>query len=252
VALSVHSDLPTNVETFEHKLQKFDPGIVWLDRHNHVLALNHVASRVLNVTVGQVMGVEITQLHPEKSRTKVEFLLQHSSGCPAESPPPMTMMINIPDRVLLIKVTKMWGAEELFGTCMVFYDLTDITTSPRESQDDRGRPRQLFKLPVYKNGKVVLLDLNEVVHFKAEGHYTTVYTESQDYLCNLSLSDLETRLDPALFIRVHRSHMINIRFASAIERVDDQCTITVQAREAACVPVSRSNVPRLKLMFGLS
>lgn len=248
----MQADFRTNGgESFEHKLQKFDPGIVWLDRQNRVLALNHVATRVLGVGVGQVMGREITQLHPEKSRAKVEFLLQ-SSGCPAESPPPMTMMINIPDRILLIKVSKMWAAEESLGTCMVFYDLTDITTSPQESQGDRERLRQLFKLPVYKNGKVVLLDLSEVVHFKAEGHYTTVYTESQDYLCNLSLSDLETRLDPACFVRVHRSHMINIRFASAIERIDDQCTITLQRREAACVPVSRSNVQRLKLMFGLN
>lgn len=251
MALSLHTEFQTNVESFEHKLQKFDPGIVWLDQQNRVSALNHVATRVLNVRVGDVMGREITQLHPEKSRAKVAFLVQ-SSGCPADSPPPMTMMINIPDRILLIKVSKMWGPEEPTGTCMIFYDLTDITSSPRELQADATRPRQLFKLPVYKNGKVVLLDLNEVVHFKAEGHYTTVYTESQDYLCNLSLSDLETRLDPARFIRVHRSHMINIRFASAIERVDDQCTITVQAREAACVPVSRSNVARLKLMFGLS
>lgn len=250
--MMMQTDFRMNVESFEHKLQKFDPGIVWLDHDNRVLGLNHVASRVLGVAVGQVMGREITQLHPEKSRAKVGFLLS-SSNCPADSPPPMTMMINIPDRVLLIKVSKMWAAEDApLGTCMIFYDLTDITTSPPEHKENGDRPRQLFKLPVYKNGKVVLLDLHDVVHFKAEGHYTTVYTEAQDYLCNLSLSDLEMRLDPASFIRVHRSHMINIRFASAIERVEDQCTITVQAREAACVPVSRSNVPRLKQMFGLN
>lgn len=239
------------LESFEHKLQKFDPGIVWLDGHNRVMALNSVARRVLSVTVGQVIGREIAQVHPEKSRAKVEFLLG-SSTCPADSPPPMTMMINIPDRVLLIKVTKMWADNDIAGTCMVFYDLTDITTKPREIEAEVDRPRELLKLPVCRHGRVVLLDLNDVVHFKAEGHYTSVFTEEQEHLCNLSLSDLETRLDPTTFVRVHRSYMINVRYASAFEKVDDQCTVLVRAKDDVRIPVSRSNVQRLKLMFGLS
>jgi len=75
------------VESFEHKLQRFDPGIVWLDINNRVMALNGVARQVLGVDVGNVIGQEILQLHPEKSRKKVEWVLS-SSGCPAESPPP--------------------------------------------------------------------------------------------------------------------------------------------------------------------
>lgn len=240
-----------HLESFQHKLEKFDPGMVWLDRSNRVTALNIIASRILGVSVGQVVGTEVTQLHPEKSRRKVAFLLE-SSSCPAESPPPMTMMINVPDRVLLIKVAKMWGKGEDQGTCMIFYDLTDITTSPREEEDNRDRPRQLFKLPVYKNSRVVLLDLNEVVHFKAEGHYTSVFTDTQAYLCNLALSDLELRLDPGKFVRVHRSHMVNIRFAAAFEKVDEQCTLVMRSHDEARVPVSRSNVQKLKLMFGLN
>lgn len=238
------------LESFQHKLEKFDPGIVWLDRANRVMALNAIASRVLGVKPGQVVTTEVMQLHPEKSRRKVAFLLETSS-CPAESPPPMTMMINVPDRVLLIKVAKMWGKDEEQGTCMIFYDLTDVTTSPQQ-EGELTRPRQLFKLPVYKNSRVVLLDLNDVVHFKAEGHYTTVFTEAQSYLCNLALSDLELRLDPAKFVRVHRSHMINVRFAAAFEKVDEQSTLVMRTQDEARVPVSRSNVHKLKQMFGLT
>jgi len=245
--------MPTVLESFQHKLEKFDPGIVWLDRNNRVMALNGLASRILGVSTGQVIGTEVTQLHPEKSRRKVAFLLE-SAGCPAESPPPMTMMINVPDRVLLIKVSKMWSDDEAQGSCMVFYDLTDITTNPHENEGDgdSDRPRQLFKLPVFKNGRVVLLDLNDVVHFNADGHYTSVFTDAQSYLCNLALSDLETRLDPTKFVRVHRSHMINVRFATAFEKVDEQCMIIMNTRDEVRIPVSRSNVQRLKLMFGLS
>jgi hypothetical protein len=239
------------LESFQHKLQKFDPGIVWLDGNNRVVAMNGVASRVLSANVGEVIGTEIVLLHPEKSRDKVQFVLA-SSGCPVESPPPMTMMINIPDRVLLIKVSKMWGDGGITGTCMVFYDLTDVTTSPIDEHGKPARLRQLLKLPVFRKDKVVLLDLDEVVHFKADGHYTGVFTERERYLCNLSLSDLETRLDETKFVRIHRSHMINLQFAFAFEKVDDQCSIVMMGDDEVHIPVSRSNVQKLKLMFGLA
>ena len=155
------------------------------------------------------------------------------------------MLINIPDRVLLIKVCKMLGAGDAVGTCMVFYDLTDLITEPRREAESETRLRLLFKLPVYKHNKVVLLDLDEV-------HYTDVSTRQDSYLCNLSLADLEARLSPEQFIRVHRSHMVNIRHAGSVERSDDGFALVMNADPVVRVPVSRSNVHRLKYMLGLS
>lgn len=238
------------METFQHQLQKFDPGIVWLDGNNRVMALNSVAIQVLGANADDVIGKEILQFHPEKSRAKVKWLLQ-SSTCPAESTPPMTMMINIPDRVLLIKVSKMFGDGEVIGTSMIFFDLTDITTTPNEEGESKNQPRLLLKLPVYKHNKVILVNLDEVVHLKAEGHYTTVYTKDEQYLCNLSLSDLEGRLGKQKFVRVHRSHMINISFAMSFEKVDDQCTIIMNTSDEIAIPVSRSKVKMLKMMLGI-
>jgi len=240
------------LESFEHKLQKFDPGIVWLDRSNRVVAMNGIAHRVLGANYGPAIGREITQLHPEKSRDKIRFLLQ-SSECPADSPPPMTMMINIPDSILLIKVSRMWGEDgRPTGTCMIFYDVTEVTTRPRDGAPDPARPRQLLKLPVYKKGKVVLLGLEDVIHFEAAGHYTKVYTRDQTYLSNLSLSDLETRLDTERFVRVHRRYMINVDHASALERDNDRVAVAMHGVDDSPIPVSRSNVQRLKVLFGLS
>lgn len=158
-------------------MEKFDPGVVWLDQDNHIYALNNVAIDVLGANAEEIIGKEILQFHPEKSRAKVQWLLE-SASCPVDSSPPMTMMINIPDRVLLIKVSKMLGKQtnEGVGTCMVFYDLTDLTTTPHKNERETDRPRLLFKLPVYQQNRVMLVSLDEVVHFKADGHYTNVYT----------------------------------------------------------------------------
>lgn len=239
------------METIQHQLQKFDPGIVWLDSNNRVVAVNGVTMKVLGVNAGEVIGKNILQFHPEASRPKVQWLLE-SSACPVESPPPMAMMINIPDRVLLIKVSKMFGGGEGVGTCMVFFDLTDVTTTPRQGSDEQDKPRLLYKIPVYKLNKVMLIDIDTVVHLKAEAHYTTVYTEREHYLCNLSLSDLEDRLTKEKFIRVHRSHVINITFASAFEKVNDKYVITMETPDEVAIPVSRSNVVMLKKVLGVT
>ena len=236
------------METLEHQLQRFDPGIVWLDADNHIMGMNIVATRVLGVDAEAIIGQEILQFHPEKSRSKVKWLLD-ATACPAESPPPMTMMINIPDRVLLIKVSKVLAQDKSVGTCMVFFDLTEMTTTPRKSQVDSDKPRLLFKLPVHKQKKVMLVDLKEVVHFKAEGHYTTVYTKTEEYLCNLSLSELEARLPSEKFVRVHRSHMINIHFAKSFVKEDEQCNIVMS--NDVVITISRSKVKMLKTMLGL-
>ena len=239
------------MESFQHKLEKFDVGVVWLDKSKRVTALSSLAREVLAVGAGDPIGQEILQFHPAKSRDKIKWLLE-SSACPVGAPPPVTMLINIPDRVLLIKVCKMLGAEETIGTCMIFYDLTDLIAHPRREAESETHLRLLFKLPVYKHNKVVLLDLDEVVRFKSEGHYTDVFTRQDSYLCNLSLSDLEERLSPEQFIRVHRSHMVNIRHAASVEKSDDGFALVMNADPVVRIPVSRSNVHRLKHMLGLS
>jgi len=238
------------LETFQHQLQRFDPGIIWLDENNHIMGLNSVATQIMGADAEAIIGQEILQFHPEKSRAKVEWLLEQTA-CPAESPPPMTMMINMPDRVLLIKVSKMTGHGKSVGTCMVFYDLTDITTTPRIGQAESDKPRLLFKLPVHKHNRVMLVDLDEVVHFKAEGHYTTVYTTNEEYLCNLSLSELEARLPQDKYVRVHRSHMINLRFAKSFEKSGEQYLIIMAVNGDVFIPVSRGKVKMLKTILGL-
>lgn len=248
------------MESFYYRLQKFDPGVVMLDANNYVTGMNNVAVRVLGDIGGDPIGREVLQFHPEKSREKIQFLLNSAdkaARCPMDSPPPMTMMISIPDRVLLIKVTKLMGNREVVGTCLVFYDLTDITTQREqpgaaEHRALSNRPRQLIKLPVLLQNRVLLLALDEVVWLQSEGHYTTVHTRDQHYFCNLSLADLEDRLDLDRFLRTHRSYFINLHHAQTIERENDNYIVVMDAHDAPRVPVSRSRVQEVKVALGLS
>src|SRR3546814_18400165 len=122
------------------------------------------------------------------------------------------MMINIPDKVLMVKVSKMVGADGITGTCMVFYDLTDATTMPVSMPTAQALPpRRLYKIPVYRKNRVVLIELSEVLRFEGDGNYTTIATRDDRHLSNHSLTDLEKRLDPKAYVR-------EIRQASCRER----------------------------------
>lgn len=253
------------MDSFFYRLQQFDPGVVTLDADNRILGMNKEAVRVLGDIRGDPVGREVLQFHPEKSRDKIRLLLDsadRAARCPVDSPPPMTMMISIPDRVLLIKVSKLLGGGAVTGACMVFYDLTDLTTGTADSTTavtgtlprhaGPAAPRALIKLPVLLQNRVLLLPIDEVVCLQSEAHYTKVHTRDRQYLCNLSLGDLEERLDPARFLRTHRSYFINLDHAQTVERDGDSTVVVMDSGEAARVPVSRSRVHALKEALGLA
>lgn len=69
--------------------------------------MNDFARKVLPVGEKQPFDKLVTSFHPDRSRPKVEFLLDQASSCPMVSAVPLTMIINIPEQVLLIKVTRL-------------------------------------------------------------------------------------------------------------------------------------------------
>lgn len=87
-------------------LERFDVGIVQLDTERRVVGMNDCARRMLPVDQMQSFDRMVLNFHPERSQPKVEFLLDQSAVRPVSNPPPMTMIINIPERVLLIKVSR--------------------------------------------------------------------------------------------------------------------------------------------------
>ncbi|MFJ1258127.1 LytTR family transcriptional regulator DNA-binding domain-containing protein [Cupriavidus sp. CuC1] len=250
-------------ETFQHKLEQFNPGIVWLDALGHVTAFNDVALQILGpageqslgVSQDKLIGIDVVQLHPEKSREKLRFLLhaEDASGCPVKSPPPLAMMINIPDRILLIKVSKMTASGGICGTCMIFYDVTDLTTEPDDQRAGSPvpSPRRLFKIPVYRKNRVILVDLKDIVRFQGDGHYTTIVTKDERYLSNLSLTDLELRLDDSIYLRVHRSHIVSLAHAIEVVKSEEHFHLVMDDVENTLVPVSRSKAGVLKERLGV-
>lgn len=117
--------------------------------------------------------------------------------------------------------------------------------------NDKPEPQEfLKKLPVLHNKNITLLELDQVIHVRADGHYTAIFTCDGQFLCNLSMSEVEAKLDPQVFVRVHRSHIVNIRHAKSFERLTDHAMLVVNDKGESRIPVSRERVQMLRTMLG--
>jgi DNA-binding LytR/AlgR family response regulator len=74
-------------------------------------------------------------------------------------------------------------------------------------------------LPVKSGETISLLATESIVRISAEGKYSVITTKERQYVSNYSISELEVRLGPPYFIRVHRSHIVNLKYVLEMRRM---------------------------------
>ena len=77
-------------------------------------------------------------------------------------------------------------------------------------EDRREAPKYLAWLMVKTPGRIILLDVNNINWIKAEGNYVQVHNGQKSFLIRETISNLEARLDPKAFLRIHRSTIVRI------------------------------------------
>ncbi len=107
------------------------------------------------------------------------------------------------------------------------------------------------RIPVSANGAIRLLSAAEILSVKANAHYSTVFDGHADHFCNLSITEIEERLDPGRFVRVHRSFLVNRDHVAAFRRHGDQGLLELDCTPPFQVPVSRGRVPQVRQLLGI-
>jgi DNA-binding LytR/AlgR family response regulator len=97
------------------------------------------------------------------------------------------------------------------------------------------RPRHFL---VRKLGNEFLLPADEIEWLQAWGNFVNVRVRGREYPLRGTLVAVEKRLDPAVFVRVHRSFMVNVRQVEGIEPTDDG-DARLRMRDGTTVPCSR-------------
>jgi two-component system LytT family response regulator len=78
----------------------------------------------------------------------------------------------------------------------------------------------LARLFVRDGARIVALDPAEVERIEADDDYAVFHHRGRRYTVRLRLQDLAAKLDPRQFVRVHRSHIVNVAFIVACEPFD--------------------------------
>jgi two-component system, LytTR family, response regulator len=90
----------------------------------------------------------------------------------------------------------------------------------------------------------------DIVLFEAEGNYTRAFFGTERPLIRTSLQALESRVDPQLFFRASRRHLVNLRHVQGIdEDVDDSYTVRLSG--GLRVAVSRRQSRKLRESLSL-
>jgi LytTr DNA-binding domain-containing protein/signaling repeat-containing protein len=114
-----------------------------------------------------------------------------------------------------------------------------------------GPPRRFARhLPVERDGLTHYVPVDTVVAIHANAHYTYIFDGTTKLFCPLPISDVEARLDASRFLRVHRSHIVNIERVVRLKRAGDNGVVELDAADSYAVPVSRSRVGWLKSRMG--
>jgi len=243
----------------DYALQNMDVGLVLLDAGRRVMAINPAAVRLLGARAGVrpdgLVGASLHDLHPPSHRAKVELLLAAAND-PAAPASACSMMVALPDRVLVLKASPLTpgdgaAANGVPVTALVLMETPRLAAAPPPSPPSAAPVEPLVRLPVEKGQGLVLLDPADAVYLQADGHYTKVHTADGAFLCALPLSELEARLDPRGFVRTHRGYIVNLRHARAVERRDGRAVFVMAAPGAPRVPVSRARAEALKKRLAL-
>ena len=80
----------------------------------------------------------------------------------------------------------------------------------RREPDDPVARSYVVRLAVRARDRIVILPASAIIRIDAEGNYVRLWTD-RSWLHKETLTGLCARLDPREFLRVHRSHAVNVR-----------------------------------------
>ena len=93
---------------------------------------------------------------------------------------------------------------------------------------------------------------SEITHLESDGRATTVHTLKENYRTNKLLKDMETRIVSSIFLRIHKSYVVNMNYVNGMQySVGGMYSIFLRDQANTSLPVGRMYVQRIKALLGL-
>lgn len=119
----------------------------------------------------------------------------------------------------------------------------------RLAKDARPPGRHADRILVRDGADVIIIPVAMLDYAEAQDDYVGLHTGGRTILKQQTLADLEATLDPARFVRVHRSYLLNIDRLRKLELYAKDSREALLA-DGTRIPVSRAGYQRLQELMG--
>ena len=145
----------------------------------------------------------------------------------------------------------------LFITWLLFFIfrlfcISYLTEEKSPSNKEEPLPAStetIDRLTVRYGQQIKIIPVHDIIYFKADGDYVSIYTAEGHWLKEQTMKYTEKILPPDRFIRTHRSYIVNIHHIIRIERYGEQQLIVLSNGEK--IKISNARYQALKQRLGL-
>jgi len=110
--------------------------------------------------------------------------------------------------------------------------------------DRRSRQGPAERVLIRDGSQVHVLPVDRIDYVEAQDDYVCFKAEGKQYLKDQTMGTLEATLDPARFVRIHRSYLLNIERIARVELYAKDSRVAI-LRDGTRLPVSRAGYARL-------
>jgi len=144
-------------------------------------------------------------------------------------------------------VLKPFGRDRLERAVQRAQAVSDGSTVPLllRARETLQPTRTLSRVFVRDGNRIVPIALAGIERIQGADDYATIFATPKEYLVSIRLSEFETHLMPANFMRIHRSHLINLEFVASIEPYDAN-RVEVVMKSGARIVASRTGSKLLR------
>lgn len=139
---------------------------------------------------------------------------------------------------------KPFTEERLLAAMKKAFSLLDQNMNIQKLEKHLESSKVYLNTVISKSGTTTrLLKVTDIMAFKSEDHYTFAVTDRGEFIIENSLSWLEEKLDPNLFVRCHRSNLVQMKY---IEKIGNTDSSLIYLKNGIELPLSRESRKKLK------
>lgn len=122
--------------------------------------------------------------------------------------------------------------------------------SPNLIEELSLRPEEQHRIVVRTGSNIRIIPVQDVYYIEALDDYVKIFTAEEHFLKKQTMRHFEQALNPAQFVRVHRSFIVSVQQITRLEPMGKDSYIAL-LKNGIRIPLSRNGYSRLKEVLGI-